>query len=439
MDSARRQWRRIAPTVAAWSFAAVACAAPAPSSTPEVEVLPELVVPPETQVEAFSLPDITARPLPPDVLAGMLPDGVDVMTRSNEQLVIDAILDREDQAEDLIAHRRSTGVSVAYERSDGSTHVWIDVLGDASAAHDYLVDLSGDIAKGVDGTHRPDAAVSAVSEFAVEVGEESIGLIGTLGDGSVETMVLSRIGRLVVFASEVRPDDGDARVAVQYLADDTIERVLESLTGSSIDLSSLLTPTYRFLTTVEVVSATTTWQIEVGGTVDGADRACTLERSTPRSNGTTEVVALGGARWIKHGDAARFTPVGANAEAAMALAWCPMWPLTLEEAALDDIAPAADPPRHHVNGVDATGYQGTLSELAEATGIDPKVASLETFSFWVADGTHHIVEFALIVGGPADDLRPLIGTDFDGVGEVTISIRHRVFDLGVAEAIIPPN
>jgi hypothetical protein len=439
MESERRRLRRFVPAFAAWSFVVAACAAPAPEATLQVEAPPELIVAQEPQVERFSLPDITTRPLPPEVLAGMLPGDAAVTTRSNEQLVLDAVLDREDQADDVVAHRRGTGVAAEYERTDGSAHVWIDVLEDPAAAHDYLVDLSGDIAKGVDGTHRPGAAVSSVSEFAIDAGEESIGLVGTLADGSVETLVLTRIGRLVVFSSEIRADDTDTRVAVQYLVDDTIERVLESLTGSAVDRSPRLVPSYRFLTTVEVSGADETWRIEADGTLDGADRQCTVARSTPLSADTTEVVVLEGARWISSGESARFSAVGANAEAAASLAWCPMWPLGLNAAVLDGIAPAADPPRHHVNGVDATGYQGTLVDLADATGIDAAAVALESFSFWVADGTDYVVELALIVEGPTDALRPLIGSEFDGLGDVTVSIRHRVFDLGATDPIIAPN
>ena len=53
-----------------------------------------------------------------------------------------AVLDRSDQADDIVAHGRSTGVLGEYTEDTGAAYVWIDVLPDPDAAHDYLVDLN---------------------------------------------------------------------------------------------------------------------------------------------------------------------------------------------------------------------------------------------------------------------------------------------------------
>jgi hypothetical protein len=398
--------------------------------------LPETVA--ATVESDFSIPDITSRTISTEDLATMLPGQPTVTVRSNEQLVIDAVFDRADQADDVVSHGRVTGVSGEYPRDDGVAYVWIDVLADADAAHRYLVDLTGDMAKGVDGTHQPDVGMEPLAEFAVATGEEAVGLIGTLSTGETETLIVTRVGRLVVFASEIRPSDLDTRVAVQYLVEDTLDGVLETLSEDAID-PLVVTPRYRFETTLTVTDAGSTWRTDAIGTIDGSARECELNRTTPHGAVSSALTEIDGIRWVGEGANSRLERTGASATTAQMLVWCPVWPLEVEAAGLSGVELGDDPARHHVNGVDATGYVGDVGDLSFALGIEPAGITIDTFSFWVADGTDWVVELSLMVSGPATSLAPLIGSEFSEVGAVTVSVRHRVQDIGDADPVVAPN
>jgi hypothetical protein len=399
-------------------------------------MIPEASVASEPE---FQIPDITSRAIGPDVLSAMLPGEPATTVRSNEELVMAAVLDRSDQADDIVAHGRTTGILGEYAKDTGTAYVWIDVLPDTEAAHDYLVDVTGDIVKGVDGTHQPSALLTDAAEFAVSAGEEAVGLVGTLTDGATETLVVSRVGRLVLFSSQVRADTSDARVAVQYLVDDTIKGIVETLTGDQIELSAIAIPAYRFQTTIDVSQGTQRWVTEASGTINGDAVKCTLDRALPDGRSAAQVVAVDDRRWIEAPPASGFVEVGSSTLAAEMLVWCPSWPLNRSAIGLDRIEPVADPPRHHVNGVDATGYQGDAIDLGAAFGLDPSVVDVDTFSFWVVDGSDWVVELALIVTGPADALLPIIGSSFAGSDQVSVSLRHRVFDINSVDTVVPPN
>jgi hypothetical protein len=152
-----------------------------------------------------------------------------------------------------------------------------------------------------------------------------------------------------------------------------------------------------------------------------------------------EIVSVDGVLWRRDGDASYVTISGANASTALLSIWCPAWPLEASSAGLSQLADAADPPRHHVNGVDASGYQGTTTDLAAVMGTPLPGVAVDTFSFWIADGSDWVVELAVMGTGPAPSLTPLIGTGFEASGEVTVSVRHRIFDLDAVEPILPPN
>ena len=189
--------------------------------------------------------------------------------------------------------------------------------------------------------------------------------------------MVSRVGRLVLFSSEVRADASDARVAVQYLVDDTIRGIVETLTGDEIELSAIAIPAYRFQTTIDVSQGTQRWVTEASGTINGDAVKCTLDRALPDGRSAAQVVAVDDRRWIEAPPASGFVEVGSSALAAEMLVWCPSWPLNRSAMGLGRIEPAADPPRHHVNGVDATGYQGDAVDLGTAFGLDPSVVDVE--------------------------------------------------------------
>jgi hypothetical protein len=440
MESGRGRTRTAA------GAAIVACALALSSCTvPTARVEPGTTVPgtlpASTQViePESALPDITARAIGPEDLAIMLGDAGTVTDRANEQLVIDAVLDRDDQSGDIVASGRITGAATAFDTAAGRAHIWIDVLVDGAAANHYLSDLAGDIAKGIDGTHDPGSILSDVDEFSVSAGQDAIGLVGSLDDGTTETIILARMGRLVLFTSEVRSDDSDARASVQYIADDALQRMLGTLTGGVIDHDAGRRPGYRFQTVIEVADGTGRWVTEATGVTAESGTSCTVDRSSPAGATLVEIIEVGERRWLRPGGATGFVEAGASAVAAAALIWCPSWPLSVTAAGLGGVEAGAEPQRQAVNGVAATRVQGDSADLAAAVGITPPLLSVESFSFWVADDTEWIVELSLIASGPAEALAPLIGAEFAGVGDVTVSVRHRVLDLDSVDPVVSPG
>ena len=54
----------------------------------------------------------------------------------------------------------------------------------------------------------------------------------------------------------------------------------------------------------------------------------------------------------------------------------------------------------------------------------------EVFNFWVGESAPWLVEVDLVVSGPADSLAPLLPPVVTASGPLTLTARHRVFDLG---------
>ena len=66
--------------------------------------------------------------------------------------------------------------------------------------------------------------------------------------------------------------------------------------------------------------------------------------------------------------------------------------------------------------------------------------TIETFSYWVADGVPWLLELNITARGDAAELEPLTGPGFASLGDITVSIRHRILDLGVAlDPILAPG
>jgi hypothetical protein len=439
MESGRGSIRQALAAFTAVAFVVSACAAPPEAAVAvESDRTPTDLTTGAASQAVMELPDITMRTIAAADLEAMLPGTPTVRDRTNESLVIAATLDRQDQSADIVLHGRSTGIAAEYQTDDGPAFVWVDVLADPDSAHDYLADHAGDIAKGVDGTHDPAAALTGVKEFAISAGEESVGLIGTLGSGDIETLVITRVGRLVVFASQVRPTNVDVRVPLQYLVDDVVAQILAGLTGDAVEVIAPK-PGYRFQTTVIVSTPTETWTTSAAGTVSRGNFQCAVERDTPTTTDAVEIVAVDRVMWRRDGEASYVATSGANASTALLRLWCPAWPLEAATAGLAQLTTSADPPRHHVNGVDASGYQGTTTDLAAVMGSPLPGVAVDTFSFWVADGSDWIIELAIVATGPASSLTPLIGPGFASHGDVNVSVRHRVFDLDAVEPIPPPK
>jgi hypothetical protein len=430
------------------SLAAAACAAPSGEQAvvPEEPDLPAADVAESSQsLESleFSLPDISTRHITRDDLVGMLPGGDgEAMPRTNEDLVMRATLDREDESSDIVLYGRTTGVAMAYAGAP-QRFVWIDVLPDPYLAHDYLVDAAGDIAKGVGGTHSPDAGATNPVEFAVDVGSDAIGIITDLTDGTgTETIVIARAGRLVFFASEVNPDPtADARVAVQYLAEETLAGIVGALTETDIVAVDATAPRYRFESVVTVADETGRTTITSRGIVDGPDIACTITTTGPSIADSDELVVVDGITWWKTGED-RFRQVSsANLELAGLMLRCPAWPIDIDQAGLVALVESqVDPARHHVNGVDASGYQSDGTGLASVLGSPALISTVNAFSFWVADDAPWLVELALSITGPAAEVQALVGPGITGSNSATVTIRHRVFEIGLVEdSVVSPG
>lgn len=443
--------------IAACAFAATACAAPSgevpeiPEADAPVAVASHAVVaspaaadaasPPAMEpVPAFEIPDVTAQRITRDDLTVMLPPGTrTIASRTNEDLVVSAVLDREDEASDIVLFGRVTGVAAAYGEPANS-HVWIDLLPDAGTAHSYLLDAAGDIFKGMGGTHAPGVGAGSAIEFAVDVGDQSIGIIAELADGrGTETLILARAGRVVFYASHIHPRNDDARVRTQYLADDVLDGIMRTLTDSGVDTTSLEHPRYRFHTTTTVIDDAGRTLVTATGIVDGTDRSCTIEVSGPDSRATHELVQIGDLVWWRTGSGTFETAAPGNLTAASLLVACPAWPLDVESAGLTAVMSETSPIPHQVNGVDAVGHRSDAAGLATVLGSDMPAATVHGFSFWVAEDAQWVVELAISMTGPAEVRRLLTGPVAEPIGMGTISIRHRTFEIGAVDAsIVPP-
>ena len=101
-----------------------------------------LIVEDDGIVPVDALPDVTARPIGPEELALMLPpgdtgvasadDGPVITERGNEHLITAAVLDPEDEAEDIADFGRITGIAAAYPSDRYDAHVWIDLFADVA-------------------------------------------------------------------------------------------------------------------------------------------------------------------------------------------------------------------------------------------------------------------------------------------------------------------
>jgi len=423
-----------------------ACATPdgglAPSSTAvATPSAPMTISVPVATDAGFTLPDVTNRPLTTADLLAMLPaPGATGTTRvlSNGELVALATVDAQDAASDVTRFLRLTGVTGTYPGADHTEHIWIDLLDDADSAHRYLLDTAGDIVKGGGGTHSPDAAATDAEEFPIDVGEEAIGLLLTTAvvSPATETAVVFRLGRIVVYASIEREDDADVRVALQYLADDVARRVIDTLTTGDPTPPRPDHPPYRFETTITVAADDRRWTVESQGRLVAGDLACTVRRDSPDASVTTDIVEADGLRywrpaggdWVAAGDG--------NQIVAALEALCPAW--ALDGTSLIDLA-LGEGTAHMVNAVPSLGYRSDLDGLATALGSDLTGSTLNAFAYWIGQETPWLVELSITITGDGAVLAPLTGGRFEDLGEIAVTIRHRVLELGTVDAaIIPP-
>jgi len=426
-------------------------ASPPTATEPPGAVTAAPIPEPDTSERAVVLPDLTARPITISDLTAMLPEGDTgpattadepvLHPRSNESLVTNAYLDRTDEAADIATFGRLTGVSASYTDGGSTAHVWIDLFEDTSGAAGWLTDTAGDMVKRVGGSHQGSIDLTEAEQYPFgEVGEDSIGLILTLDGGArTETIAMFRMGRIVVFTSIVRPDDADARVPVQYLAEETADKVLAVLLGTTgPGVPSRDPDHYEFEFERIVEIGTTRWSASASGTVDGSSVACRASIDHPSLQVTRDLIYAGDRIWAREGSDDYTERGTAGVIDRMLLDLCPGWPIDASGAGLSgafDDTPAS----HDIGGLAARGYRGTESDLESALGIDPGTVTVRVFNIWVADGTGWIVDLDLSVSGDTSALLELIGSGFPVGSAAIVTISQRITAIGEAGPVTPPG
>lgn len=441
-----------APLMVALAVLTTACTSAAgagvSSAPPESPAPAPLVEFTATEADPFTVPDITERPIGVDDLQAMLPDGAtgpaatDAPTyssRSNEELVTTAVLDRSDEVADIDRHGRVTGVAASYPSATSVAHVWIDLFDTAEGASGWVTDTAGDIVKQTGGSHRPRIDLTSAADYPFDVGEGPIGLILTLDDGTTETVALFHIGRLAIFTSIVRHDDADARVPVQYLAEEAADRVLGVLRGTSPGAGPTDVPTsfdFTYEHTVEI--GDDRWHAVSSGTVDGTNITCQVAINHPDLALDRSLISVDGTLWTRDAGGEYRERGSAGAIDRQLLDLCPAWPVDLGRAGLSGVL-EQEPATHEIGGVAALGYRGAADDLKQAVGIDPATARIEIFNVWIAAGSTSVIELDLALVGNTDSLTQLIGTGFPEGTSASVTISQTVSAIGAAAPVRPPG
>jgi hypothetical protein len=430
-----------------------ACTSAAGGIPPSTTTLAAPELPPAAEDSEPTLPDVTARPITGQDLTAMLPSGtggVAVSTeepvfeeRTNEHLITAAVLDRDDEIDDIERSGRITGVGARYSGPDHDSYVWIDVFEEAGGARDWLNDTTGDITKRLGGSHRPDIALIAADDYPIEgVGDNAIGLVLEIEvDGRVlhETLVTFTMGRIVAFASHIATEPIDARVPAQYLAEEVEQRILDVLLQRTPEPSSRVGPSgYRFDHRQVVTIEGTQWPTTAEGIVHGSDVSCRVRLDRPDGTADREFIVVDGRVWSRptgQGDYVE-SPSAAVLDRTL-LTFCPLWSIDPFEAGLGGVTEGT-PARHEVGGVPALGYRGTTADLGTALGGSAGDVVVDVFNVWISEGTGWLVELDISLTGEAADLAALVGPGYPG-GTTQVSMRYRVSDLENVDAVQPPG
>jgi len=447
----KRFRRLIGPSLAALLVAG-ACATPdgaPPTPTATPATVPDVAADdaPRRALTEPALPDVSMRAIGLDDLIAMLPgiaaSGTPPATyeRSNAALVAGSTADRSDEARDVEHYGRRFGISAEYLRDDGSAHVWIDLLDDPDAAHGYLTDVAGDIAKGIGGTHEPEAIAASATEYPVDsIGDEALGLEVTLEDGRPETIVLFRVGRLVVFASLIGPADADRRVPVLYLAGELRRTIAAALVeGHGPTAPGAGPDSYRFSFEQRAVVDGSVHSTTAEGIVDLSSVSCRVRIEAPGTMIDRDLVLIGTTLWARPHDSGdyRVAAGGAVADRAL-LAHCPPWPVDLAAAGLGGVV-EGEPAVHSLEGREVLGFRGDAGALAAALGVDPESLSVEVFTVWVATGTPWILDLRLDATGSGSALGGLIAPEIPADASVQVVVGQQITDVGEAGPVRPPS
>jgi hypothetical protein len=389
-----------APLIAALAVLTTACTSSAGAGVsgapPESPAPTPLAAITEPETEPFTVPDLTERPIGIDDLRAMLPNGETgpsatdapaYSSRSNEELVTTAVLDRSDEVADIDRHRRVTGVAASYPSDASVAHVWIDLFDTAAGAAGWVTDTAGDIVKRTGGSHQPRIDLVAATEYPFGVGEGPIGLILNLDEGATETLALFHIGRLAIFTSIVRDDAADARVPVQYLAEETADRVLVVLRGASPGGAPADVPgsfEFAYERTVEI--GEDRWHATSSGTVDGASITCRVIVNHPDLALDRSLVLVDGVLWTRDAGGDYRESGSAGAIDRQLLDLCPAWPVDLHRAGLSGTL-EEEPATHEIGGVAALGYRGSAEDRG-GNHLSERTRSCPRRQHGFADPTH---------------------------------------------------
>ena len=399
----------------------------------------------------IEVPDITSRPISDDQLLSMLPDGstgvaatdtpIVLHARSNDDLITDAVLDREDEVDDITRFRRLSGVGATYDARTYTAHVWVDVLADRQSAHEYLLDTAGDAVKGAGGTHAPGIKALSADEFPVAVGEESIGMIAQLDGGSTETIVMSRVGRVVVFSSVVHDDDRDLRVPAQYLGEETVDGILATLTGAGAEpIGSIGPDSYRFSFEMTVEGpGDDRLSVSATGRSHSGDTSCRVRMTRGDSAVDRDLVSVGGNLWARDHGRGDYHATGSGLVTDRALfEWCPAWPIDVVTSGLMPLLDST-PAAAELETGPALGYRVDAAGLGALLGENTNGVTVEVFNVWLSAGSQWMVDLGLTTTGTSSTLDGLFGSGFGPNQSVTVTIRQQVSDLGSADPISAPG
>lgn len=394
------------------------------------------------------LPDVTAAPLDLTRLQSLLPSSVpgnqaspSVIERTNEDLIA-AAADSHDEADDVELYHRLGGVAAAYEQDDGMAHIWIDLLADTASAHGYLLDVAGDAARGMGALRTDSEQEASIDDFPISIGDQSMGLIVESPDGTVETAVLFRLGRLVAMTSLVR-DGGDYRVSAEYLArqvaDTVVDALVRGVAALPIASPGLSVSSHRFSLELDVSAGEQTLSVAVDGVAVGADLNCRITVSGPSTEIDRELRRVDGATWGR--EAGRdWERVGANALDAALSTLCPAWPLGMDASGLSGMVGGEAAELTSGELGDLLGYRGDEAHLAAAVGAPMRGVTVDTMNAWITEGTGLLVELNVHAIGPPAALVPLVGPwPLPEGGVLELELHHRVTEIGEIAPIGPPT
>jgi hypothetical protein len=360
--------------------------------------------------------------------------------RSNAALVSGSTADREDEARDLDTYGRRSGVHAEYAGGGGSAHVWIDLLDDPDTARGYLNDVVGDIAKGIGGTHEPDAIAESAAEYPVQaLGDGAIGLEVALADGGTETIVLFRVGRLVAFASLTGSQDAGGRAAVEHLAEELQQNIADVLIeGHGRRPPGPGPESYGFSFEQSATVGGDTYTTASEGVVDGSSVSCRVRIDAPGLAIDRDLVLVGTTLWAREHEAGNFRAAAGGSVADRALlAYCPPWPVDVNTAGLSE-AIEGEGATHTLDGRDVLGYRGDAALLADSLGVDEQGLTVEVFTLWLAATTPWVVDLRLDATGSGADLGRLVTPGIPSDALVRVVAGQQIHSLGEAGPVRPP-